>query len=268
MAVLEERHAKLTQHLLRRPRDPDALLARAKVRIALDRPGAAGRDLFLALSERHLLAATIAAEHPEYERHPFLVELLAKDSALGAAAIALADERVADALAELELAELLDRSDATAEFFASTALMELGRVDESLVRARTAASLWPRFADAHFNVATASEDPDEAETAYRRVLSIEPDHEGANHNLLLSLEARGRIEEARELGAGLIGVAPGAFLARYRYAELLVRTGAIDEARSELADLLPLSEGARCAFEDDAVFAPLFVRPEWRALLE
>ena len=266
---MQARYARLTERLLRQPSASDVRLARAKVAIALDRPAAAGRDLFVALSIRPDWATQVLDEHPSLVRNPFAVELLAPTTPLAAAVLALADERAADALAELELAELLDRGDASAEFVASVALPMTGRDEEGLLRARSAAALWPRFADAHFNVASAHAAAGASQEAiddYERVLGIEPDHEGAAHNLVMMLRVLNRLEEARAVGARLRVSAPLAFLARFRHAETLVCMGALDDAREELAALLPYSEGARHALADNPYFAPLMMRPDWAPL--
>lgn len=268
---LEERRARLTARVLEHPSDADAWLARGKIALLLDRPASAGRDLRDALLERPALAAGLLAEHPELAANPFLVAQLAPETALAAAVTALADERAADALAELELAELLDRSNAAAEFIASTALPMVGRDEEALHRAELAAALWPRFADAHFNVGSAyAEDGDDerAMVAYRRVLAIEPDHDSASHNLIVTLRQLDRLPEAREIGAPLRTLAPLAFIARYRHAETLVLLGALDAAREELAALLPCSEAARHALPDNEHFAPLLHRPDWKVLID
>jgi len=131
--------------------------------------------------------------------------------------------------------------------FRSTALLELGRLDEARRDAERAAALEPHEVSAALalgNVCRAQGDPGCAESSYRRALALHPNHTAALTYLGSIREDRGDVGTAHELYCAAIAAEPGFAPALEAAARLELRAGLAAAAAEHLA-ALPARRRAR-----------------------
>lgn len=139
--------------------------------------------------------------------------------------------------------------DATAYSNLGNALAMLSRTAEAEAAFRKALSLDPQFADAWFNLGNNLREQQrliDADAAYRRVIALRPNHIGALNNFAQLLLLRGRKEEAAEafsdLGDVLHDVGRGAdALSAYRQAQATWPSAVHEIKLAFLTPVIPLS---------------------------
>jgi tetratricopeptide (TPR) repeat protein len=123
------------------------------------------------------------------------------------------------------------------------ATFQSGRGEEAVRLMQRAIVAAPGYAEAHYNLANIflfRRELAAAESGFRRVLELEPEHRGARLNLSATLGRMGRLAEAIDSGRVLLDLDPRNPIAHSNYANLLKDVGRAAEAASHYQKALAL----------------------------
>lgn len=154
------------------------------------------------------------------------------DNAKQQAIEALKDGRLREAKSQFQQIIAVDAEDPQVWHKLGTVNGQLGLMEEAETACRRALEIDPLFVDAHLdlgNVLYSKGRFDEALSCYREALRLKPDYLMALHNIGNSLFALRRIDEAVEAYEAALRLQPGA-LTFYNLGNLLLKEQKLDEA--------------------------------------
>ena len=129
------------------------------------------------------------------------------------------------------------------------ALLLLGEPEKAIEPLRKAIAIWPKFVQAHGNLADAlhrTGHPAEALAEYRTALELEPENAAIRYNFAAALVEQNHLDEAAKEYATLLDANPNFAAAHNNFARLLASEGKIGEAVAHYRQALAgLPESAR-----------------------
>jgi Flp pilus assembly protein TadD len=161
--------------------------------------------------------------------------------------------RLAEAIAQLEVAVRLDPGAAQARNFLGGALLAAGRHREALTHLRQASALAPKDAYLHFNVGKALKEANQPSDAIReldRALALNADFAEAHNELGVILFERGRLADALVHLGRAVELAPTSAIAHSDYGGALAQAGRRDEALQHIRRALALDPQNAAAREN------------------
>lgn len=172
---------------------------------------------------------------------------LAPDSAMAYQLLGIAfgwKGNVAQAQEYFLTANKLDPNKADTNMNLGSTYAVQNNLEKALEHFRRAAELAPREPLYHYQLATLYEAlgrDEQAETSFKKALKLFPSYEDAQLGLGALYEKLGRTDEALKYFKKSVKTKPGDYVARLRYAFLLVRTGAESKARETLEEAFSIS---------------------------
>ena len=192
-----------------------------------------------------LYRQAIAADRDNFHAHYLL------------AALFYQQQRVADALAEVDTALAINPAAAEAVMLRGVLARAMGEHREAVARLEKAVALNPRYGEAWHNLGTALLDLErhgEAVTAFDKALALEPRNAEACCNRGLALQALDRNEEALASYRQALAIRPDFTAARYNVGVLLCNMRQqLNEALASFDSVLALEPGNAKAWTGRAV---------------